>query len=59
MNDDINPVILGGFGELWGNTFHQGNRVYNTDSVCPTLTAYPTGGWIGVHILVEENERED
>lgn len=40
----MNPRLLGGIGEKWGNKqYRQGNRVYDSNGVAMALTAQPVG----------------
>lgn len=42
--EDMNPRLLGGIGEKWGNKqYRQGNRVYDSNGVAMALTAQPLG----------------
>ena len=52
--------ILGGLGEKWGNTYRQGNRVYDSEGIAATLTAEPLGNCGGYSslYLIKENEME-
>ncbi|MBR4396225.1 MAG: DNA cytosine methyltransferase [Methanobrevibacter sp.] len=52
--------ILGGLGEKWGNTYRQGNRVYDSEGLAATLTAEPLGNHDGYSslYLIKENEME-
>lgn len=31
--------VIGGIGNLWGNQFHQQDRIYNTKCLSPTINA--------------------
>ena len=45
MKDNNKPKMLGGLGKRnFGNQYHQGNRVYDSNAIAVCLTAQPAGG---------------
>ena len=63
MNDNINPICLGGFCEQWGNKqFHQGNRVYSSNSIAMAIGSQPQGhlgGYSYLYLIKKKDKKND
>ena len=52
MNKDIDPVMVGGIGEInFGKQYRQGNRIYDANSIAMCLLSSPVGNAGGFSYL--------
>ena len=59
MSDKDKPRVWGGFGEKKSNSGRQWyiqDRVYDSDYVCPSLTAFKSDYWIVIRIEKDVND---
>lgn len=54
-------IVWGGFGDKKSNSGTQWyiqDRVYDSDGICPALTAFKSDYWIVIHKDKDEGEKE-